>query len=691
MKVTEMAWGPLMARARLKSRHWLKRIKPQVRVEPVNDFYKRHWTGEEPSPDRFICQNLCSFFFTSADFRKYREALKLHFADSCDRIISRASDVVNNRFNFLGTGDLLLDEDLDWHVDFKSGKRWPVRHYSRLPIADVDGNKDVKIPWELSRLQFFTNLGRAYWLTGDDKYAEKFKTLLSDWEKKNPVDKGINWTCSMEVAIRAINIIWGIYFFAGAETIDDEFVKNTIKLLYYHGLHIENNLEEIYERANTNHLIADYLGLFYLGVLFPEFDRSEGWRSRAIDGLQREIEVQVYPDGADYECSTSYHRLKLEMFLSAFILGRINSVEFNSVYKDRLHHMIHFSAAITAPSGKTPLIGDNDDGYVVKLSAGDPADHGHLMDVGSLIFGEKVPGDIPVSQERLWYLGIDSLVPYSSGIAPKSRWFKDSGFVVIRNRNMHMVFSAIKASKHGLSGHKHNDLLSFTLEIDKIPFLIDPGTFCYTADYGMRNLSRSTQIHNTVMVDGVEQNRFFEKRLFYMSPDADPKVNLWVNVGSCAVVSASHNGYKLLDDDVLHKRSIWVSLANCTLLILDEFTGASKHQHTFDQRFITSLEQVERAGDSNIVISSHRAGSLTIGPTEDEAGELIIERSFCFPRYGIKKPANIIRYSYKSKMPFKASKMICYSSAAAEGAGGLKIRAENLEQRFREVGVGISS
>ena len=659
-------------------------------MKPIDDFYKYHWTGEEPSSNRFIRQDLSSFFFTSADSKEYMEALKTSFSDSCDEIISHASDVVNNRFNFLGTGDLLLAQDIDWHIDYKSRKRWPGRHYSGVRVVDLDENKDVKIPWELSRLQFFTDLGRAYWLTGDNMYVEKFKEVLSDWEKKNPVDMGLNWTCSMEVAIRAINIIWGIYFFSGAEAIDDEFVKKAIRLLYYHGLHIEKNLEEIYDGANTNHLIADYLGLFYLGVLFPEFDRSKEWRSKAVDGMQREIEIQVYPDGADYECSTSYHRLKLEMFLSAFILGRINSIDFDSVYKERLHRMIHFSSAITAPSGKAPLIGDNDDGFVVRLSTNDPTDHRHFIDIGSLIFGEKVPGDIPISEERLWYLGVDSLVPYSGGMEPKSHWFKDSGFVVIRNRNLHMVFSAIKASKHAMDGHKHNDLLSFTLEIDGISFLIDPGTFCYTADYRMRNLSRSTKLHNTVTIDDTEQNRFFQKKLFYLPPDADPKVNLWVNVGNCAVVSATHNGYSLLDDNILHKRSIWVSMANYTFLIIDEFTGRSKHTHTFDLRFITPLQGVERTGDLSVLIHCDQAGSLMIGPLENEAGILNIEKAFYFPRYGAKRPANIIRYSYKSKMPFKIATLICYGGRISDSASELQMAAENLEKRFREVGVGIS-
>jgi uncharacterized heparinase superfamily protein len=253
-----------------------------------------------------------------------------------------------------------------------------------------------------------------------------------------------------------------------------------------------------------------------------------------------------------------------------------------------------------------------------------------------------------------------------------------------------MVFSAIKASRHATGGHKHNDLLSLNLEIEKIPFLIDPGTFCYTADYRMRNLSRSTRMHNTVTIDDAEQNRFFERRLFYLPRDADPRVNLWVNVGNCAVVSANHNGYSMLHDNILHKRNIWVSMANYTFLIVDEFSGGSERTHTFDLRFITPLDKIEQIGNSTVLIHSGDAGSLTIGPLESEAGTLNIENAFHFPRYGVKRPASIIKYSYKSKTPFKCSTLICYDYKVAEGAYGLKMAAADLEKRFREVGVGVT-
>ncbi|KAF5437607.1 Heparinase II/III-like protein [Candidatus Methanophagaceae archaeon] len=74
-------------------------------------------------------------------------------------------------------------------------------------------------------------------------------------------------------------------------------------------------------------------------------------------------------------------------------------------------------------------------------------------------------------------------------------------------------------------GHKHNSRLSFALFAGDKSFSIDPRAYVYTADKEMRNMFRSTKYHNTVVVDGEEQNRFEEDELFAMNLDAAVKVN----------------------------------------------------------------------------------------------------------------------------------------------------------------------
>ena len=58
------------------------------------------------------------------------------------------------------------------------------------------------------------------------------------------------------------------------------------------------------------------------------------------------------------------------------------------------------------------------------------------------------------------------------------------------------------------SGHIHNDKLSVEVMIDGNYITRDPGTYVYTADPKIRDKFRSTRAHNTIYINGYEQNEF---------------------------------------------------------------------------------------------------------------------------------------------------------------------------------------
>ena len=58
------------------------------------------------------------------------------------------------------------------------------------------------------------------------------------------------------------------------------------------------------------------------------------------------------------------------------------------------------------------------------------------------------------------------------------------------------------------TSHIHNNCLGFELYAGDRAFIIDPGSYIYTADPVMRDLFRSTSMHNTAVIDGNEQNPF---------------------------------------------------------------------------------------------------------------------------------------------------------------------------------------
>lgn len=331
------------------------------------------------------------FFIDPANKDKQIALLRQVTPEALDLIVAEADRVCDHVFDLLGSGPTPLGEKIDWHVDFKTGRRWdPRTYYKRIHPASYPGGYDIKVPWELSRCQHFAWLGQAHWFTGDEKYAQEFVAQVLDWIEQNPPQFGVNWACTMDVAIRAVNWLWGYYFFKDSTSLTDEFRLVFFKNLLAHGRHIINNLEWS-ETLTSNHYLSNIVGLVYLGILLPEFKEAERWREFGLQELEKEMFKQVYPDGVDFEASVSYHRLVAELLISAVLLARHNGHTFSRPFMERLEKMLEFTMYVTKPDGTVPLIGDNDNGRLHRLKVwGEPerewVDHRYLLAIGAVLF-----------------------------------------------------------------------------------------------------------------------------------------------------------------------------------------------------------------------------------------------------------------------------------------------------------------
>ena len=84
----------------------------------------------------------------------------------------------------------------------------------------------------------------------------------------------VNWTCAMDVAIRAVNWIFFYFHFKNLIDNDKEFLNIFNNSLYNHGKFIFLNLEKDLGYAN-NHYLSDLVGLFYLGNYFKGIKTTE--------------------------------------------------------------------------------------------------------------------------------------------------------------------------------------------------------------------------------------------------------------------------------------------------------------------------------------------------------------------------------------------------------------------------------
>jgi hypothetical protein len=454
-----------------------------------------------------------------------------------------------------------------WHEDVLSGHRWNPRQFYKQ-VAVPYGVADIKVPWELSRCQHLPTLGMAYAATGDGRYAQAVVEWVDDWIASNPWGYGVNWSCAMDVSIRAINWLWAY------RMVDD-------------ARHIDANVEHYAHGVTTNHTLADYLGLLYLGVLLPRCHEAPGWADRGAGGLVACMESQVHPDGVDFENSIPYHRLVTEMFLSGLVLAQRNGRTLPDAYAASLERMLEFTLAYSRPDGLAPLVGDSDDGRLQILSRyfdWRPQDHLYLLGPGAALFSRSdfaaAASKSPLAAaETAWLAGIDAArrVTESEGRAvdTRSQAFPDGGRYVMRDGANQVLICADQVGSAGLGNHKHNDILSYELSVDGVALVVDPGSYLYTSDLTWRNSFRSTRAHNTVMVDGVEQNDMTEA--FGMRAQSEVHVHEWRCGPEADVFEAAHTGYRRLADPVEHRRRFVFAKRPSALLVLDTLLGDSQH------------------------------------------------------------------------------------------------------------------
>jgi len=277
-----------------------------------------------------------------------------------DTMLDDADMVHENKYRAFGSGTFPFGERIDWHLDFKTGRRWEGKSFSEKDILALGDSCDVKVPWEVSRFHQAIWLGKAYWVSRSESHTDKFKELVEDWIKNNPPGQGINWHTPMEAAIRSMNLIVGLLYFEGSSRIDERFLTILLSSLYEHGVFIRLNLER--SLRNGNHYLSDLVGLIYLGILFYDTRAGKRWVKFAVRELESEITSQVYDDGTDYEKSTGYQRLVIELLTAAYILLRLNRFSVSEIFANRLEKMYRFLAAATMRDGRVPNIGDADEG-----------------------------------------------------------------------------------------------------------------------------------------------------------------------------------------------------------------------------------------------------------------------------------------------------------------------------------------
>ncbi len=474
----------------------------------------------------------------------------------CEHYLRHEFDLLGSGWTQVRAGRAAPAADyapIDWQLDFKSGHRWSEKTWHRdIRFGDVAG-VDVKVPWELARMQHLPQLAFAA-LAGIvplERAAREFQLEVLDFKTANPPGWGVNWVNAMEAAIRAANWLIAADLLRGAgHRFEAAFAAELRAAIVEHGRHIAANLEW-HPRYRGNHYLANLAGLVFCGA-WLDGGEADAWLAFGIRGIEEETARQFNADGGGFEASTCYHALSGEVITYATTVAlalprarlerlaqlpeteicpqhglrvrtlAAGAVPFSSSHFEALHRIARFTLAVTKPDGRVVQIGDNDSGRFAKLSWAlrdgreDHLDHRHLVDaIRALPYARPGAEETPLEahgmswEDALHEVGAASrtrVLARGPGLTDNLACcaFPDFGLYILRSERLWLSIRCGESGMEPLGAHAHNDQLALELAVDGKDVIRDPGSYLYTPAPELRNAYRSAAAHDVPRLAGRE-------------------------------------------------------------------------------------------------------------------------------------------------------------------------------------------
>ena len=417
-----------------------------------------------------LCREAFRHAQTSDPERKHRATARMHLALGPD-------------FPVLGYGNLAKPKGTGWHRDALHGHSFAPKYFARCDFLAPDVATDVKIPWELSRLQWLVWLAEAAVDASPDeleRLAARFTNCLDDWIESNPPGYGVNWACGMEVAIRATNIAIAAGVFA--PMLSGEKLSRATAILQAH----QSYLARFPEVSDVpgNHYLTDLMGEVVLSAAL------NGLASQSFEAELRKFvlaaEAQFEPDGCHIERATIYHRLTYDILALPFALA----LRADSPSARRLSEVVGragaFMAQIADDAGNLPVFGDQDSGFAAWFG-----ERAQQVD-------GRICGAANASETDLY--------TFFAGLAQTSAFFPDceresgtrSGFATISGEQFHSTLKTGPVGLEGRAPHDHDDALSLCVSWKNRRLIVDPGCHSYTLDPAIRRQTIVSSRHNAL-------------------------------------------------------------------------------------------------------------------------------------------------------------------------------------------------
>jgi len=377
---------------------------------------------------------------------------------------------------------------------------------------------EASIDWDFNMYGKLWTYNLTYfdYLNQENLSQEEGLTLIYDFiEHLDSIHDGLE---PFPTSLRMLNWIKFLTY----HQIRDRKVSDALATQYLHLMkHLEYHLL-------GNHLLENGFSLLFGAYYFQD----ERLYRIAKKILVTELEEQILEDGAHFELSPMYHQLMLFRLLDSINLLQNNhwkQEELLSLFIAKARLMLGWLNTITFHSGAIPLLNDSSQNIA------------------------------PTTEELNHYAS-------SLSIQPQIRALGVSGYRKVIQKRYEMIMDVGDIGSTYIPGHAHSDTFNFELYIDSHPVIVDTGVSTYENNQ-RRQVERSTQAHNTVVVDDTNQSEVWGG--FRVAQRA--KVIALSHADNS--LKATHDGYR--SKGLLHTREFITKPER--IVIYDTLTGKASY------------------------------------------------------------------------------------------------------------------
>jgi hypothetical protein len=572
-------------------------------------------------------------------------------------LLAEADEIVDGKVRLFGADPvnlkLTLPGKLEHWTAYETGKTViPFSSISDLPAPDI------KFIWEPARFGWVFTLGRAYHLTGDEKYAAAFWHYFDAFTGANPPCLGPQWMSGQEVALRLMAFVWAVQVFDTASASTPEHKQRLAVSVAAHAARIPPTL--LYARSqHNNHLLTEAAGLLTAGLALPDHPRASRWRAHGWRTLNKGLRSQIDGYGEYAQHSTNYQRLMLQVVLwTNAICCNDSSQAYRWPHQtlEAIKRSVHWLLSVLDfESGGTPNLGANDGAYIFPLTVLPFADYRPVLHAAARAFLDY---DLPRGSWDEMALWFGTLAGGLRNIT-LPRYLGDQ----LYGKRSWAYFRTAQFN----SRPSHADQLQIDLWWRGLNVARDAGTYLYNAPAPWDNSLTPAFLHNTVTVDGRDQMTRAGRFLYldwinaYRKPLAAKEVTELQRVRGryrkggyrhTRIVTVHDDDRWQVVDEILpspwHKPPL---TARLHWLLPDWEWEIENEESKFALRLKSPCDwvtlgivQESLLAKKEILVSLFRAGEALLGPSAPDP-----TRGWTSPTYGVKIPALSLSISTESR------------------------------------------